>query len=121
MKPFLNQGQYLKLTNSLLNSLKDIEIIDNNNDSNDKDNFKLLKSFLSAKQVEGRSEKTLIYYNSTLEKMLLKINKQVYNINTDDIRRYLFDYKKEKNSSKITIDNMRRIFSSFFSWLEDEE
>ena len=121
MKPFLNQGQYLKLTNSLLNSLKDIEIIDNNNDSNEKDNFKLLRSFLSAKQVEGRSEKTLIYYNSTLEKMLLKINKQVYNITTDDIRRYLFDYKKEKNSSKITIDNMRRIFSSFFSWLEDED
>ena len=121
MKPFLNQGQYLKLTNSLLNSLKDIEIIDNNNDSNEKDNFKLLKSFLSAKQVEGRSEKTLIYYYSTLEKMLLKINKQVYNITTDDIRRYLFDYKKEKNSSKITIDNMRRIFSSFFSWLEDED
>lgn len=121
MKPFLNQGQYLRLTNSLLNSLKDIEIIDNNNDSNEKDNFKLLKSFLSAKQVEGRSEKTLIYYNSTLEKMLLKINKQVYNITTDDIRRYLFNYKKEKNSSKITIDNMRRIFSSFFSWLEDED
>lgn len=53
MKPFLNQGQYMKLTNSLLNSLKDIEIIDNNNELNEVDNFKLLNLFLSAKQVEG--------------------------------------------------------------------
>ena len=121
MKPFLNQGQYLKLTNSLLNSFKDIEILDNNNDSNESDNNKLLTSFLSAKQVEGRSEKTLIYYKSTLEKMLEKINKQVYNITTDDIRKYLYEHKQEKNSSKITIDNIRRIFSSFFSWLEDED
>ena len=121
MKPFLNQGQYLKLTNSLLNSLKDIEIIDNNNDENEIDNLKLMTSFLSAKQVEGRSEKTIAYYQSTLEKMLTKINKQVYNITTDEIRKYLYDYRNEKNSSKITIDNMRRIFSSFFSWLEDED
>ena len=121
MKPFLNQGQYLKLTNSLLNSFKDIEILDNNDDSNESDNNKLLTSFLSAKQVEGRSEKTLIYYKSTLEKMLEKINKQVYNITTDDIRKYLYEHKQEKNSSKITIDNIRRIFSSFFSWLEDED
>lgn len=121
MKPFLNQGQYLKLTNSLLNSFKDVEILDNNNDSNETDNFKLLNSFLSAKQVEGRSEKTIVYYKSTLEKMLAKVNKQVYNITTDDIRKYLFEHKQEKDSSKITIDNMRRIFSSFFSWLEDED
>lgn len=121
MKPFLNQGQYIKLTNSLLNSLKDIEIIDNNNESCELDNFKLLKLFLAAKQVEGRSYKTIKYYKSTLEKMLIAIKKQVYNINTEDIRKYLFNHKETKNSSKITIDNIRRIFSSFFSWLEDED
>lgn len=121
MKPYLNQGQYIKLTNSLLNSLKDIEIIDNNNELNEIDNFKLLNLFLSAKQVEGCSEKTIIYYKSTIEKMLMKIKKQVYNINTDDLRKYLFNHKYEKNSSKTTIDNIRRIFSSFFSWLEDED
>lgn len=53
--------------------------------------------------------------------MLMKIKKQVYNINTDDLRKYLFDHKNENNSSKTTIDNIRRIFSSFFSWLEDED
>ena len=121
MKPYLNQGQYLKLTNSLLNSLKDINIVDTNNELSEVDNFKLLNLFLSAKQVEGCSNKTIIYYKSTIEKMLMKIKKQVYNINTDDLRKYLFDHKNENKSSKTTIDNIRRIFSSFFSWLEDED
>ena len=121
MKPYLNQKQYLKLTNSLLNSLKDIDIIDNNNELTDIDNLKLLNLFLSAKQVEGCSDKTITYYKSTIEKMLMKIEKQIYNINTDDLRKYLYDHKNEKNSSKTTIDNIRRIFSSFFSWLEDED
>ena len=30
-------------------------------------------------------------------------------------------YQEQHLSSKVTIDNMRRIFSSFFSWLEDED
>ena len=121
MKPYLNQGQYIKLTNTLLNSLQDIDIIDNNNDLSEVDNFKLLKLFLSAKEVEGCSEKTILYYNSTIEKMLMKIKKQVYNINTDDLRKYLYDYKYNNKSSKTTIDNIRRIFSSFFAWLEEED
>ena len=121
MKPHLDQGQYIKLTNSLLNSLKDIDIVDNNNELSELDNFKLLDLFLSAKQVEGCSNKTIIYYKSTIEKMLMKIKKQIYNINTDDLRKYLFDHKNENQSSKTTIDNIRRIFSSFFSWLEDED
>lgn len=101
--------------------MQDIDIIDNNNELSEVDNFKLLNLFLSAKEVEGCSEKTITYYNSTIEKMLMKIKKQVYNINTDDLRKYLFDHKNENNSSKTTIDNIRRIFSSFFSWLEDED
>lgn len=121
MKEYLNPDQYIKLTNSLLNSLQDVDIIDNNNELCEKDNFKLLDLFLSAKQVEGCSPKTIIYYKSTIEKMLVKIKKQIYNINTDDLRKYLFDHKNEKQSSKTTIDNIRRILSSFFSWLEDED
>ena len=62
MEPYLSQEQYLKLTNSLLNTLKDIEITDKNNELSEIDNFKLLKLFLSAKQVEGCSDKTITYY-----------------------------------------------------------
>lgn len=121
MKPYLDSSQYLELTKILLNSMKDVEVIDNNNELNEIDNFKLLNLFLSAKQVEGCSNKTIVYYKSTIEKMLKKIKKQVYNISTDDLRKYLFNHKNAKNSSKTTIDNIRRIFSSFFSWLEDED
>ena len=121
MKPYLNQGQYIKLTKTLFNSLQDIDVIDNNDEFNEVDNFKLLDLFLSAKEVEGCSKKTIRYYKSTIEKMLTKIKKQIYNINTDDLRHYLFEHKNERNSSKTTIDNIRRILSSFFSWLEDED
>lgn len=122
MKPFLNQIQYLKLTRALLNSLKDIEIISMNGEEfSPEENSKLLKLFLSAKQVEGRSKKTISYYNSTISKMFDKLEKRVDNISTDDLRNYLAVFKKERNSSKITIDNIRRIFSSFFTWLEDED
>jgi len=121
MKPYLNPGQYMKLTNSLLNTMKDIEILDNKNELDGIDNIKLLNLFLSAKQVEGRSDKTIVYYKSTIEKMLNKVKKHVYNINTDDLRKYLYGHKIEKKSSKTTIDNIRRILSSFFSWLEDED
>ena len=124
MKPFLNQGQYLKLTKTLLNLFKDIEIIEKKEtfDLDDlNSNKKLLNLFLSAKHVEGRSKKTITYYKSTVEKMMDNIKKRVDNITTDDLRNYLNDFRKKRNSSKITIDNLRRIFSSFFSWLEDED
>lgn len=58
---------------------------------------------------------------STIRTMLDKIGKQVLEITTDDLRAYLTDYQAEKKSSKVTIDNIRRILSSFFTWLEDED
>ena len=80
-----------------------------------------LEVFLSAKRIEGCSEKTLIYYKNTIQQMLDSIGKSVCTIVTEDLRTYLAEYQKEKQSSKVTIDNIRRIFSSFFSWLEDED
>lgn len=81
----------------------------------------LLQKFLEAKRVEGCSEKTLIYYQNTINRMLENIEKEVTHIITEDLRSYLTDYQKQNNLSKVTIDNVRRILSSFFSWLEDEE
>lgn len=86
-----------------------------------KDKKLLLNAFLSAKKVEGCSEKTLEYYRSTLQKMLVAIDKGITQISTNDLRQYLSDFKEQRGSSKVTIDNIRRIFSSFFSWLEDED
>ena len=81
----------------------------------------LLHSFLSAKKIEGCSEKSLKYYFSTIEALFNKLNKNISDISTNDLRIYLSDYQEKNGSSKVTIDNIRRIFSSFFSWLEDED
>lgn len=85
------------------------------------ENSTLLETFLSAKKVEGCSEKTLAYYQSTIAHFLTSIDSFLTRIDTECIRKYLFDYQEQHKSSKVTIDNMRRILSSFFAWLEDED
>lgn len=80
-----------------------------------------LTAFLSAKRVEGCSDKTIHYYKITLEKMIATLGKPVQATTTDDMRHYLDDYQHSGRVGKSTIDNMRRIFSSFFAWLEDED
>lgn len=84
-------------------------------------NEELLQAFLAAKRIEGCSEKSLHYYEATISVMMSKTEKLLQEIKTEDIRQYLMQYQKEKNSSKVTLDNIRRILSSFFSWLEDED
>jgi site-specific recombinase XerD len=116
----LNNAQCEKLQEVLLCALIKYEVVENQNEKNSLgQNY--VESFLSAKRIEGCSEKSLKYYKSTIEAMLDKLNKDVRHIVTDDIRGYLTDYQEQKKSSKVTIDNIRRILSSFFSWLEDED
>lgn len=87
-----------------------------------KDNEKdLLQLFLAAKRVEGCSGKTVKYYESTIRNAIGKIKKEITSIETDDLRIYLDQYQEENNISKVTIDNIRRILSSFYAWLEDED
>lgn len=81
----------------------------------------LLSVFISAKRVEGCSEKTLTYYESTIQNMLNKISKPEKDITTEELRGYLDYYQRRGTVGKVTLDNVRRILSSFFSWLEDED
>ena len=124
MKPYLNENQLTKLFETLNLTLNEFDIIKKDkilSIEESKENQDLLRNFLSAKQVEGCSERTIDYYKTTILKMLKKINLKIENITTNDLRNYLFDYKKYNNASKTTIDNIRRVLSSFFSWLEDED
>ena len=84
-------------------------------------NEDILSDFISAKKIEGCSDKSLKYYEKTITSALDSINKDIKHITTDDLRSYLTKYQEEKKSSKVTMDNIRRILSSFFSWLEDED
>ena len=77
--------------------------------------------FVTAKRIEGCSDKTIAYYESTIKKMHEFIGKEAPNISTDDLRKYLSYYQLERRASKTTIDNIRRILSSYYSWLEDED
>lgn len=81
----------------------------------------LIKLFLAAKRVEGCSDKTVKYYDSTIRNAIEKIGKEVILVTTDDLRIYLDNYQEKNGISKVTIDNIRRILSSFYSWLEDED
>ncbi|WP_036071695.1 site-specific tyrosine recombinase/integron integrase [Leptotrichia sp. oral taxon 225] len=86
----------------------------------DVSNEKILEMFLSAKKIEGCSEKSILYYQSTIQNMFKHIEKTIKHIDTNDLREYLSNYQEKGNAGKVTIDNIRRILSSFFSWLEEE-
>ncbi|MCR4769416.1 MAG: tyrosine-type recombinase/integrase [Bacteroidaceae bacterium] len=123
MQRDLDIRQMARLKSVLVKELHNVEIIEkpDSQEQSKKENSELLDSFLSAKKIEGCSEKTLAYYRHTIEKMILTVSVAVCHVSTADIRQYLSAYQEEKGSSKVTIDNMRRIFSSFFAWLEDED
>ena len=84
-------------------------------------NNEYLTLFIAAKRVEGCSEKSLRYYESTIRNMIDEIQKPECRISTEDLRQYLDNYQRRGTVSKVTLDNVRRILSSFFSWLEDED
>ena len=120
MLPYLNNAQNEKLQEVLKYTLAKYEVTENQNkEKYSEQNY--VELFLSAKRIEGCSEKSLKYYKATIEAMLCELKKNVKHIVTDDIRGYLTEYQEKKKSSKVTIDNIRRILSSFFSWLEDED
>ena len=84
-------------------------------------NEEFLNMFLSAKRIEGCSERTIAYYQMTVQHMLSTTEKSVRKITTEEIREYLANYQKRNNCSNVTVDNVRRNISSFFSWLEEED
>lgn len=120
MLPYLDNAQLHKLQEVLEHSLFEYEIAGRTIETED-DSQELIDSFVYAKRIEGCSEKTLKYYRTTIEAMTEAVNKGVRHMQTDDLRAYLTDYQEQHGSSRVTIDNIRRILSSFFSWLEDED
>ncbi len=118
MLPYLNNHQLDQLKSTVDSVLTKYEIAD---DSTIQSSDELVSKFIEAKRIEGCSEKTLNYYRKTITDMLSGIEKEVMQITTEDLRKYLTDYQKKKKISKVTVDNIRRILSSFFSWLEDED
>lgn len=120
MLPYLNNAQSEKLQETLQAAVINYEVTESKGESTE-EQPDFVELFLSAKRIEGCSEKSLKYYKTTIEMMISETKKDVRLIVTDDVRNYLTEYQQKKGSSKVTIDNIRRILSSFFSWLEDED
>lgn len=120
LKDSFSTGQIKKITKALQKSLENKEIIETI-ETQPKTNEAALYAFLSAKKIEGCSLRSITFYQVTLQKMFIFVKKLYIFINTEDIRYYLSEYQSLHNVSKTTIDNMRRIISSFFTWLENED
>ena len=121
MNKHLNNDQLKNLNEVLEITLLyyNVEKIEENYD--DTNNNQIIKLFLSSKRVEGCSNKSLKYYDFILNKLLFNINKNIINITSNDIRKVLDNYQKSNSVTKVTIDNNRRVLSSFFTWLEQDD
>ena len=124
VEDFLDNNQRIKLKEILteiclnyqierIEQTKKQEILKNNTD--------ILNKFISSKEIEGCSTRTLNYYKDNIIKILDTINLPIDEITTEILRNYLADYKSNSKAGMVTIDNIRRILSSFFTWLENED
>lgn len=116
MAEYLNVAQMKKLQEVLLQTFSESEA-----QKEQISNEEYLKLFLDAKKIEGCSERTIQYYRVTVERLLQTVDTPLRKMTTEEIRRYLVEYQKINNCGKVTIDNVRRNISSFFSWLEEED
>lgn len=121
MLSYLDNAQLKQLRQVMERTLFHYEVISAEAMPEEDDSNELIAMFIAAKRIEGCSEKTLKYYKTTIDAMISSLDKNVRHILTEDLRTYLTEYQSRNQSSRVTIDNIRRILSSFFSWLEDED
>lgn len=115
MKDILIPKQLDELSSVLVKELTKYDIVERGSDKDvrNKENAQLLDVFISSKKIEGCSDKTIAYYRASIEKLILAVEKNVCEITTNDIRCYLAEQQETRGLSKVTIDNLRRIYSSF--------
>jgi integrase/recombinase XerD len=125
MEDSLTDYQLNKLKESLIINFEGVEFIIKTDELKHQEeldeNKNMIDSFISSKQVEGCSEQTIRYYKEIIEKFVNSFDKSIKQITTNEIRNYLSNYKDNSSCGSTTIDNIRRVLSSFFSWLEDED
>ena len=121
---FLDNNQRIKLKEILTEICLNyhIEILEQNQKQEiQKNNEEILNKFISSKEIEGCSVRTLKYYKDNITKMLDTVNLPINEITTETLRNYLSNYKNNSTAGMVTIDNIRRTLSSFFAWLENED
>lgn len=92
-----------------------------NNSDKEKNNSEYLDSFLATKRMEGCSPQTEKLYTFVIKKYTENIMKDIRLVDTEDIRKYLSEYQSMNNCSGVSLDNIRRVLSSYYKWLEEED
>ena len=125
MEDSLTDYQLNKLKESLIINFEKVEFIMKTDELKHQEeldeNKMMIESFISSKQIEGCSDRTIKYYKEIIDKFNDSFDKSIKKITTEEIRSYLSNYKEMSTCGSTTIDNIRRVLSSFFSWLEDED
>lgn len=125
MEDSLTDYQLNKLKESLIINFEKLDFIMKTDELKHQEeldeNISMIESFISSKQIEGCSDRTIKYYKEIIDKFNDSFDKSIKKITTEEIRSYLSDYKEMSTCGSTTIDNIRRVLSSFFSWLEDED
>lgn len=120
---YLDNAQMEMLHRTLKSCLDNVTFImqeDSIQDIFEYSNMELIDKFIVSKEIEGCSKRTTQYYKSTLVMLENRTDIHFTHMTTDHLRTYLTDYQKINNCSKVSIDNIRRNLSSFFSWLKEE-
>ena len=125
MEDSLTDYQLNKLKESLIINFENVEFIIRTDELKHQEeldeNRRMINPFISSKQIEGCSDRTIKYYREIIERFIDNFDKSIKQISTDEIRTYLSSYKDNGSCGSTTIDNIRRVLSSFFSWLENED
>lgn len=83
------------------------------------DSCDLLKVYLEAKEIEGRSKKTIERYQYIITKAFAGIKAPLRKITVYHLRAYLMDMRN-KGTADSTVEGTREILCAFFGWLHKE-
>lgn len=83
-------------------------------------NFMVIEEFVKRKALEGCSDNTLRQYHDYVTQLSNSIGKRLEDMSTSDIRSFLSNYQETRKCKNHTMDNMRRAFSSFYNFIEEE-
>ena len=122
MKHSLNQRELSELNRVLITHLMDVEIIGRElpyEEDFRKENERLMGLFIDAKRLEGRSKNTIAYYQHMIVRLCDFLDKPILLMTTQDIRQFLLHC--HSTMKPVSVNNVKRIYSSFFQWLENEE
>ena len=84
------------------------------------DSVDLIKLFLDAKAIEGRSDKTIAHYRYVLQRLHDQVGVSFSKLTVHHLRAY-FMAEKERGISLKTLEGNRFVFTSFFGWAWKEE